>query len=234
MLAGGADHPHAALARELHGRGADAAGRAVDHDRLPRRTPPSRSSTRAVVSTATGSPAASSNDSSGGLAREVVEHARTRRRRRRRRRSRTPRRRRPRPRRRRRPRPPRRRRRSPRSCGSSTGMTSREHAAARFFQSIAFTLAARTAIRICPGPACGSSTSATRRTSGSPYSENCTAFMQAMLTHRKRRLAEDLELGGVQDRALVGRGVAVGRVERVVVLLALVGRARRCTGCRAR
>ena len=46
----------------------------------------------------------------------------------------------------------------------------------RFFQSIALTLAARTAIRICPGPAWGSATSATPSTSGPPYSANWTAL----------------------------------------------------------
>ena len=43
------------------------------------------------------------------------------------------------------------------------------------FQSIGFTLAARTAIRICPGPACGSGASAHSRTSGPPYALNCNA-----------------------------------------------------------
>src|SRR6266545_5992997 len=43
------------------------------------------------------------------------------------------------------------------------------------FQSIGFTLAARTAIRICPGPAWGSGASAHSRTSGPPYALNCNA-----------------------------------------------------------
>ena len=38
----------------------------------------------------------------------------------------------------------------------------------RTFQSNGFTLAALTAIRICPGPACGSGASATSSTSGPP------------------------------------------------------------------
>ena len=37
-----------------------------------------------------------------------------------------------------------------------------------FFQSIGFTLAARTVIRTCPGPAWGSGASAHSRTSGPP------------------------------------------------------------------
>ena len=41
---------------------------------------------------------------------------------------------------------------------------------ARTFQSNAFTLAARTAMRTCPGRACGSGTSPRWRTSGSPHS----------------------------------------------------------------
>jgi hypothetical protein len=47
----------------------------------------------------------------------------------------------------------------------------------RCLKSIGFTPAARTAIRICPGPGCGSSMSATCRTSGPPYSSYTTAFI---------------------------------------------------------
>src|SRR4029453_16046853 len=43
------------------------------------------------------------------------------------------------------------------------------------FQSIGLTLAARTAIRICPGPGCGSGASAHSRTSGPPYALYCNA-----------------------------------------------------------
>ena len=45
---------------------------------------------------------------------------------------------------------------------------------------IGFTLAARTAIRICPGPACGSGASAHSRTSGPPY---CRNFNARILSH---------------------------------------------------
>ena len=38
---------------------------------------------------------------------------------------------------------------------------------------------ARTAIRISPGPACGSGSSPTRRTSAGPYSWKCSALMAA-------------------------------------------------------
>src|SRR5215207_5148807 len=43
------------------------------------------------------------------------------------------------------------------------------------FQSAPLTLAARTSMRICPGPACGSGASPTLRTSGPPYSVNWRA-----------------------------------------------------------
>jgi len=54
-------------------------------------------------------------------------------------------------------------------AGRATSIISRM-CPARIFQSIALTPAARTAMRTCPGPAWGSSTSSTLRTSGSPYS----------------------------------------------------------------
>lgn len=68
----------------------------------------------------------------------------------------------------------------PSITGKLAGMTSRSMPL-RTFQSIALTPAALTAMRICPGPACGSSTSATRRTSGPPYSVNSNAFMNESL-----------------------------------------------------
>ena len=55
--------------------------------------------------------------------------------------------------------------------GNSSVMTSRI-APLRIFQSMGLTPAARTATRIWSSPACGSSTSATSSTSGSPYSLN--------------------------------------------------------------
>src|SRR6266511_4602717 len=51
------------------------------------------------------------------------------------------------------------------------------------FQSIGFTLAARTALRTCPGLACGSGASAHSRTSGPPYALNCNARIH----HSSRR-----------------------------------------------
>ena len=42
----------------------------------------------------------------------------------------------------------------------------------RIFRSMPLTLDAFTAIRICPGPACGSGASDTVSTSGPPYSVN--------------------------------------------------------------
>src|SRR5215216_2866561 len=52
------------------------------------------------------------------------------------------------------------------------------------FQSIGFTLAARTATRICPGPACGSGASPHSRTSGPPYALYCNARIQASFRRR--------------------------------------------------
>jgi hypothetical protein len=46
------------------------------------------------------------------------------------------------------------------------------------FQSIGFTLAARTAIRTWPGPGCGSGASHHSRTSGPPYALYCNARIQ--------------------------------------------------------
>ena len=70
-----------------------------------------------------------------------------------------------------RPRRQRLRRRSPDSRCPRTACPSRTMPDMNF-QSTALTLAARTTIRICPGPACGSGASPTLRTSGSPYSVN--------------------------------------------------------------
>ena len=65
-----------------------------------------------------------------------------------------------------------------------------DRAPANIFQSIGFTLAARTAIRICPGPACGSGASAHSRTSGPPYAVNCNA-----------RIRQSLRLGRLSHRS---------------------------------
>jgi pimeloyl-ACP methyl ester carboxylesterase len=48
---------------------------------------------------------------------------------------------------------------------------------------------ARAAMRIRPGPACGSGTSATCTTSGGPYSLNCTALMRWTITRHRLRTA---------------------------------------------
>jgi hypothetical protein len=64
--------------------------------------------------------------------------------------------------------------------GKLTGMTSRI-TPLRAFQSIGFTPAALTATRICPASGCGSSTSATCKTSGPPYCVYVTAFTHESL-----------------------------------------------------
>src|SRR6476661_3659342 len=56
-------------------------------------------------------------------------------------------------------------------CGSSESIRP-----SRFFQSLGFTPAARTAIRTCPGPGCGSGRSTISRTSGPPNRLNQAAF----------------------------------------------------------
>ena len=66
-LAGRADDARAAGARQLNGRAADAARRAVITSVWPSCTPPSTLNTRTLVSTATGRPAASSQDRPAGL-----------------------------------------------------------------------------------------------------------------------------------------------------------------------
>src|ERR1700747_3071351 len=57
-------------------------------------------------------------------------------------------------------------------CGSSGSIRP-----SRFFQSLGFTPAARTAIRTCPGPGCGSGRSTISRTSGPPNRLKRAAFI---------------------------------------------------------
>src|SRR4029453_14753978 len=71
------------------------------------------------------------------------------------------------------------------------------------FQSIGFTLAARTAMRICPGPGCGSGASAHSRTSGPPYALNCNARIQPsfrMSGQPLRLRSAQPQPGGIADQ----------------------------------
>src|SRR4051812_46538100 len=144
----------------------------------PSPTPPSRLNTRTLVSTATGRPAAASKGTFAGLRAQAARIAFSA------------------------AAPPdaKPKTSSPAATPSTSGPTASTTPAAsrpsiagnwsgmnwliaplRIFQSIGFTPAARTAMRICPGPGSGSATSLTCRTSGPPYSPNVTAFMDRSL-----------------------------------------------------